>query len=192
MMALPAAAALIVLFFSKWLKSSNLLLHAAAILLALIGFGALVPLGVRLVPDKPKGATGIKVSEANNRCPSMAALSPVARQPKGMIFTFIDLGPRLIVATHHDAVGGPYHRNDKMIADVMNAFRGDEQQAHRIIGEYRSNYVLICPYMSTATIFMSETPNGFYGQLARDKVPGWLQPIDLGPNSPFKMWKVVG
>ena len=192
MMALPAATALIVLYFGKWLKSSNLLLHAAAILLALIGFGALVPLGVRLVPDKPKGATGIKVSEANNRCPSFAALAPVARQPKGMIFTFIDLGPRLIVATHHDAVGGPYHRNDKMIADVMNAFRGDEQQAHRIIGEYRSNYVLICPYMSTATIFMSETPNGFYGQLAKGKVPGWLQPVDLGPNSPFKMWKVVG
>jgi len=109
-----------------------------------------------------------------------------------MIFTFIDLGPRLIVATHHDAVGGPYHRNDKMIADVMNAFRGDEQQAHRIIGEYRSTYVLICPYMSTATIFMSETPKGFYGQLAKGNVPGWLQPVDLGPNSPYLMWKVVG
>jgi len=174
------------------MKSSSILLHLAAIFLALVGFGALVPLGIRLVPAKPKTATSLKVSEANNRCPSFAALAPITRQPKGMIFTFIDLGPRLIVATHHDAVGGPYHRNDKMIADVMNAFRGDEQQAHRIIGEYRSTYVLICPYMSTATIFMSETPKGFYGQLAKGNVPGWLQPVDLGPNSPYSMWKVVG
>ena len=108
-----------------------------------------------------------------------------------MIFTFIDLGPRLIVGTHHDVVGGPYHRNDKMIADVMNAFRGDEAQAHQIIDEYRSDYLLICPYMATATIFMTETPKGFYSQLDKGKVPSWLQPVDLGRDSPFKMWKVV-
>jgi hypothetical protein len=191
MMALPGATALIVLFFGRWMKSSNLLMHAAAILLALFAFGAAVPLGTQLIPAKNKGPMAVKVGQANNRCPSLAALAPVNRQPKGMIFTFIDLGPRLIVATHHDAVGGPYHRNDRMIADVMNAFRGDEPQAHRIIDEYRSNYLLICPNMSTATIFMSETPRGFYGQLAKGEVPTWLQPVDLGPNSPFKMWKVV-
>jgi len=192
MMALPASTALVVMFVGGWLQSSNKLLHLAAILVALLGFGAVVPVAVQLVPAKPKSAIQLNVSQANNRCPSFAALAPIARQPKGMIFTFIDLGPRLIVGTHHDAVGGPYHRNDKMIADVMNAFRGDEAQAHRIIREYRSDYLLICPYMSTATIFMTESPNGFYNQLAKGKVPAWLKPVDLGQDSPFVMWKVVG
>jgi hypothetical protein len=192
MMALPAATALVALYVGRWLNAPNLLLHVAAVILALIGFGALVPMGVRLVPEKPKAEIALKVTQANNRCPSLAALVPINRQPRGMIFTFIDLGPRLIVATHHDAVGGPYHRNDRMIADVMQAFRGDEAQAHRIIREYGSTYLLICPYMSTATIFMSETPKGFYGQIANGQVPAWLQPVDLGPNSPFKMWRVVG
>ena len=100
-------------------------------------------------------------------------------QPKGIVFTFIDLGPRLIVATHHDAIGGPYHRNDKAIANLIKPFRGDEAQARRIIAEYRSDYLLICPDMSTATIFMSEAPGGFYGQLARGKVPAWLEPVEL-------------
>jgi len=122
----------------------------------------------------------------------MAALAPINAQPKGTVFTFIDLGPRLIVATHHDAIGGPYHRNDRAIADVMKAFRGDEPQAHRIVAEYRSDYVLVCPDMSTATIFMSEAPGGFYGQLVRGKVPAWLQPVELPKDSPFKMWRVVG
>jgi hypothetical protein len=192
MMALPAATALIVLYFTRLMESRRIVVHLAAMLLALFGFGAAIPLAVRLVPDKPKTGAALKVAEANNKCPTFAALAPIARQPKGMIFTFIDLGPRLIVGTHHNAVGGPYHRNDQMIADVMEAFRGDEPQAHRIIDEYRSDYVLICPYMSTATIFMSETPNGFYGQISKGKVPAWLKPVDLGPNSPFKMWKVVG
>jgi hypothetical protein len=44
--------------------------------------------------------------------------------------------------------------------------------------------------MSTSTIFMSETPNGFYAQLAKGQVPGWLTPVELPKNSPFKMWRV--
>ena len=38
--------------------------------------------------------------------------------------------------------------------------------------KYRSNYVLNCPDSSTTTIFMSEAPKGFYGQLQRGQVPG--------------------
>ena len=73
----------------------------------------------------------------------------------------------------------------------MKAFRGDEAQARRIIAEYRSDYLLVCPDMSTATIFMSEARNGFYGQLMNGKVPGWLRPVELPKDSPFKMWRVV-
>ena len=80
------------------------------------------------------------------------------------MFTFVDLGPRLITLTHHDAVAGPYHRNYPQIVDIMKAWRGSEAQAHQIIADkYHSNYVLTCPNSSTTTIFMSEAPNGFYG-----------------------------
>jgi hypothetical protein len=114
----------------------------------------------------------------------------IAQQPKGMVFTFVDLGPRLITVTHHSTVTGPYHRNGQQIADVMKAFRGDEAQARRIIAKYRSDYLLVCPNMSTATIFRAETPNGFYSQLSRGRVPSWLTPVPLPKNSPFKMWRV--
>jgi hypothetical protein len=192
MMALPAATAIILLIAGPWLRAPELWKHGVAIVLILFGFGAAVPIGLKLVPNEKTNPARARVAVANRSCPSMAALAPINAQPKGTIFSFIDLGPRLIVATHHDAIGGPYHRNDQAIADVMKAFRGPEAQAHRIVTEYRSDYLLICPDMSTATIFMSEAPQGFYGQLARGKVPDWLQPVDLPKNSPFKMWKVVG
>jgi hypothetical protein len=192
MMALPAATALIVIVAAPWFKAPQLWKHVAAIVLVLLAFGAAVPVALQLVPGEKANPVRARVSQANRRCPSMAALAPVNALPKGVIFTFIDLGPRLIVATHHDTIGGPYHRNDQAIADVMKAFRGSEGEAHRIVTEYRSTYLLICPDMSTATIFMSEAPGGFYGQLVAGKVPAWLQPIELPADSPFMMWKVVG
>jgi hypothetical protein len=157
---------------------------------ALIGFGAAVPAASTFFPTEIKSERMKAVDTANSRCPSLAGMRAVAQQPKGMVFTFVDLGPRLIAITHHDAVTGPYHRNGEQIADVMNAFRGSEPQAHAIITKYRSDYLLICPNMATATIFTSETPKGFYSQLAHGKVPGWLEPVALPADSPFQMWRV--
>jgi len=192
MMAIPAAVAVaFILAPLAFTARSALVQIPGTVIAVLVGLGAVVPLIVGQFPGKPKTAVQKAVDLANRRCPSLAAMAPVARQPKGVVFSFVDLGPRLIAVTRHDAIAGPYHRNDRAIADVMNAFRGDAVQARRIIvDEYRSDYLLVCPNMSTATIFASEAPRGFYMQLIAGRIPDWLEPVDLGPESPFKMWKV--
>lgn len=191
MMALPAAAGLVVLVGNAMLNADTLLKRLIGVIFITLSLGALVPVVINAIPQKADKPMQKKVGAANRNCNSIAAFAALDREPKGLVFTFIDLGPRLIVLTHHDAIGGPYHRNDEAIADVMKAFRGDVAQARTIVDRYGSDYVMICPDMATATIFMSETPKGFYGQLAADKAPAWLRPVDLGKDSPFKMWKVV-
>ncbi len=91
-----------------------------------------------------------------------------------MVLTFVDLGPRLITVTPHDAITGPYHRNARQIIDVMRAWRGDEANARATVERYRVDYLLICPNLSESTIYRSEAPRGFYMQLMRGKVPAWL------------------
>jgi hypothetical protein len=193
MMATVGAAALVWLLAPIFWRSTNAVVRVFGATLAIvIGAGAVVPLVVDFIPEKPPSAYEKAIGVANNRCGSLWGLHPIALEPKGMVFTFIDLGPRLITVTHHDTVGGPYHRNGQQIADVMNAFRGSAEQAHRLIDKYHSDYLLTCPKSSTTTIFMSETPKGFYAQLEQGKVPKWLQPVKLPKNSPYKMWRVVG
>ena len=160
-------------------------------IIIVLGLGAAAPLLKNLIPKDPLTPRAIAISKANRGCMSLAGLGAVARQPKGMVFTFVDLGPRLITVTHHDAVIGPYHRNGQAIADVMKAFRGDERQARALIEKYESDYVLICPNMSTSTIFRANAPKGFYVQLEEGKVPDWLEPVALPEASPFRMWRVV-
>ncbi|MGS1015753.1 AcrB/AcrD/AcrF family protein [Allosphingosinicella humi] len=140
---------------------------------------------------KPVSKRAEAVNTANAECPTLPALRPVALVPKGYVLTFVDLGPRLITVTHHDAVAGPYHRNQQAILDVMRAFRGSADNAHAIIARRGIDYVLICPGLSESTIYRAETPKGFYSQLAGGKVPAWLQPIALPKDSPYRMWRVV-
>ncbi|HEX8840653.1 MAG TPA: AcrB/AcrD/AcrF family protein [Sphingomicrobium sp.] len=193
LMAVVGAAALIWILFPKAWRSSNSVVRVfGAFLIFVIGAGAAIPAVVGLIPEKPSTPRDRQIGRANNLCGSMWGLRPVAMQPKGVIMTFVDLGPRLISVTPHDAIAGPYHRNGQQIADVMNFWRGSADQAHHIANWYHAKYVLSCPNSSTTTIFMAETPNGFYAQLQRGQVPGWLSPVQLPKDSPFRMWKVVG
>ena len=158
---------------------------------ALVGFGALVPLGLKLAPAKVPTPREVEIETANRLCNFIVAYRPIAQQPKGTVFTFLDYSPRLITLTHHNAIMGPYHRNGEQIADVMKAFRGSAEEARRIFAKYRADYLLTCPNSSTTTIFLSEAKEGFYGQLTRGQVPGWLTPVPLPADSPFKMWRIA-
>jgi len=193
MLAVPGAVALVWILVPFFWASKYAAVRVLGVVGAvLIGLGAAVPLVVDYVPTKKKTPGEAAVDKANRLCNTMWGYHDVALQPKGRVFTFVDLAPRLITVTHHDSIAGPYHRNGQQIADVMNAFRGGEPQAHALIAKYRSDYLLICPNSSTSTIFMSETPKGFYAQLQRGHVPQWLTPVPLPQKSPFRMWKVTG
>jgi len=194
MMSVVGAAAIAWILMPVFWRSKHFAVRLlGTLVVVLAGAGAAIPFVVNLIPEAKPTAYETKIGRANSLCGSLWGLHPIALQPKGMVFTYVDLGPRLIAVTHHDAVTGPYHRNWQQIVDVMNAWRGSEAQAHQIIvDKYHSNYLLSCPDSSTTTIFMSEAPKGFYGQLARGQVPKWLQPIPLPKGNPYQMWRVVG
>jgi hypothetical protein len=174
-----------------WNSQSSLARILGTFAVVVAGVGAAVPLVLNYIPETPSTPRQKAIGRANQLCASLWGMRPVALQPRGRVFTFVDLGPRLITVTHHDAVIGPYHRNGEQIADVMRAFRGTADQARQIIDKYRSDYLLSCPDSSTTTIFMAEAPKGFYGQLERGQVPDWLVRVELPKNSPYKMWRVV-
>ena len=195
MLAVTGAAALVWLLVpAAWNSKWSAVRVLGTVTVIVCGIGAAVPLALDYLPiaQETKTKSGVAIDRANSLCNSMWGYHPVALQPKGVVFTFVDLAPRLITVTHHNSITGPYHRNGQQIADVMNAFRGSEPQAHALMRKYGSTYLLTCPNSSTTTIFMSEAPQGFYAQLAGGEVPTWLSPVDLGKDSPFKMWRVVG
>lgn len=162
----------------------------AVVAIALVGFGAVVPLSMKIAPINKKTPRQMQIERANRMCSFIGSYRPIAQLPKGRVFTFVDYAPRLITVTHHDSVIGPYHRNGEQIADAMKAFRRSAEEARSTFDKYSSDYVLICPDSSTTTIFMSEAPNGFYAQLARGNVPDWLTPVPLPEKSPFRMYRI--
>ena len=191
LLAIPGATAL-VWTATMWIMSQKIMLVrvAGVVVVFLIISGVATGTFTRLFPQRVSQYRQ-SVNLANARCPTLGALRPVAQQPPGTVLTFVDLGPRLITVTPHNAIIGPYHRNGQQIVDVMRAWRGDAKNALATIRRYRVDYVLICPNLSESTIYRAEAPQGFYAKLVQGQVPDWLSPVPLPRNSPYRMWRVV-
>ncbi len=193
MLSVMGATALGYHYLPRMRASGNILVRVFGTVaaFALIS-GLAVQFALLLKPDeKPKaGAFKDLSSKANAQCATIPSLAPVGRIPKGTVFTFVDLSPRLITLTHHDAISGPYHRNQDALLAVHRAFRADAGTAETIIRSRGADYVLICPNSSESTIYKAEKPQGFYAQLAAGKVPAWLDPVSLPKSSPYKMWRI--
>ena len=152
--------------------------------------GLFAGLIIKYLPvDRPNAYTR-RVNGATGNCVRYTVLKALDRYPAQTIFTFVDLGPRLITVTHHDAIAGPYHRNGDAILDVQHAFDGSEAQAHAIVRRHGATLLMVCPNHSESTNYRARNPGGFYDQLAHGEVPAWLTPLPLPRNSPLRLFKV--
>jgi hypothetical protein len=191
LLAVPGATAFAWIVLSLVMTLKHMLLRVGGIaLIALVAVGfarGWFTAGLAAPPNPGRRA----VDNASYYCQSRWGMDMINAQPRGMVLTHVDLGPRLITMTHHDAVTGPYHRNARQIVDVMLAFRGSADNARATAARYHADYVLVCPNMAETTIYSSEAPKGFYVQLMRNRVPAWLTPVTLPRGAPYRMWRVV-
>ena len=191
LMAIPGSVAL------AWLLLPWLLNHDSAVvrILGTVG-GFLIVSGlfagivIKYLPvDRPSAYTR-RVNLATSSCIRTTVLSRLNYYPAQTIFTFTDLGPRLIVLTHHDAIAGPYHRNGEAILDVQHAFGGTADQARAIMKRHGATMLLVCPNAAESTNYRARDPGGFYDQLAHDRIPGWLTPLPLPKGSPLRLFRI--
>jgi hypothetical protein len=190
-MAVPGVTALAWIIL-PWLfgqKSILIRLLGGAAIFVVIS-GTFANLMLRNLPiDRPKPYVK-RVNRATGLCVTMPAMNPLNRLPRATIFTFVDLGPRLITLTHHSAIAGPYHRNGDAILDVQHAFKGSPEQARAIMKRHGATLMLVCPNMAESTVYRDRAPGGFYDRLAHGEKFDWLTPVPLPKGSPLRLFRV--
>ena len=152
--------------------------------------GAFVGISMPYLPFTKQDKRVKQVNHASRFCPTIPAMVPLDRYPRQVVFTFVDLGPRLITLTHHDAVAGPYHRNGDAILDVQHAFEGSPEQFRAIAARHHATLLLVCPNMAESTVYRARAPGGFYDQLAHGKTFPWLKPLPLPRKDPLRLFQI--
>jgi hypothetical protein len=193
LLAVPGAAWLGCMILPRLMDSRHLLVRVFGSVGGFIVISGLVTgFVLEMIPEPPKKPARVAVNKANRKCPTLPAMGVLNRLPPTTILSFVDLGPRLIVATHHKAIAGPYHRNGAAILDIHRSFRStDPEVAHAVMRRHGATLLLLCPGLSESTLYATQDPKGFYRQLRRGQVPAWLEPVPLPKWSPFQLWRRV-
>lgn len=189
--AVPGAVSLVWLLVPMLRRHSSVLVRTvgvAAVVLLVSGLGIQYVLGE--IPEKKANARSKAIDKANGRCPTLPAMEPIGKLPATTIFTFVDLGPRLITVTHHKAMAGPYHRNGDAILTVHRTFDGTPDNARATMKAKGATLLMTCPNMSESTVYRARSPKGFYAQLATGTRFDWLEPVPLPKGSPLLLWRI--
>jgi hypothetical protein len=187
----PGAAALIWLLVPVTLGSPQPAVRVFGTVGAfLLASGTFAGLVIKYLPVDRPGPRTLRVNRAGARCNALPNMAALDRYPAQTVFTFNDLGPRLITTTHHSAISGPYHRNGDAILDTQHAFGRSPDQARAIMRRHGATLLLVCPDMAESTNYRARNPNGFYDRLAKGEQFSWLTQLPLPPRSPFRLFRI--
>lgn len=120
----------------------------------------------QLLPFDPPSTSPLDVT-----CSTNAALSPLNALAPAVFLTPMNLGPALILTTHHSSLSGPYHRSPNAFANGDIPFKLPEADMQTYVEKTSAKYLLLCG----GTTYRA----GFARDLVDGAQAAWLKPVEI-------------
>jgi hypothetical protein len=122
-------------------------------------------------------------------CARPAAYATLAREPKGFVAAYTELGAFVLASSPHAVLSGPYHRNVAGIVDTYALFTAPDAQARDIARRRAIDLVVTCATSKDLDLLRQAAPDGLAARLARGETPDWLAPVP-SDGGPIGVWRV--
>jgi hypothetical protein len=167
------------------------ILATAGLLIGLSGAGALAAAyGAGKVLKPSEFAQNRNETKAKRLCNFRATLLPLNQIPPATLANVLNMGPALLLHTHHRVIGGPYHRDPDMLVDNERLWRSDDKEARAILDAYGADYVLACAGAVELNNASRGRPHSLAAELKSGEVPDWLEPVPMPKGSPLSLYKI--
>ncbi|WP_201450213.1 hypothetical protein [Sphingobium yanoikuyae] len=186
--ALPGIAWLLATLFQRIQKLDA---AAARVLLSVL-LALLTPVGTASAWASLAETADRTLPIKKENCRTPSALAPLDALPPSLLFAPLDIGPDILVHTHHSVIGTGHHRNVIGINAVTHAFLASPDAARADVmaakAGHGADYLVMCARMNEMLLYAQSEPKGLAAQLSRGNVPDWLQPLPT--KGPLRIYKV--
>lgn len=176
------------------LRKARAIGRAAPRIVATVAAFALVPaMPTALLADvlsKPQAKKEAE-NKAEDTCLSPKSLQGLNALPASTLFAPLDIGPMLLVYTHHRVIATNHHRNQAAMAKVLKAYMSKDEQAHAIVAKTGADYLAYCHDRPEIQSYMKDGPAGLAALLERGKPPAWLRPVPMPTGETIHVYRVV-
>jgi asparagine N-glycosylation enzyme membrane subunit Stt3 len=183
---LPAIAALTALFVRRTMESAYIftrIFGTVSIVFALSPITAFVA-GEALFSETAEAKP--KTHGNNDRQCDLAELN---RLPPGLIFTTMAAGPEILYRTHHSVYASGYHRNSKIMGQLIATMVGPADQARALFDSAKIDYVMFCPSHFEAMSYIKAGKQNFASSLMSSTPPIWLDPVKEFEGSHMRVYR---
>ncbi|MEZ5871807.1 MAG: hypothetical protein R3D32_08160 [Nitratireductor sp.] len=126
--------------------------------------------------------------EIHPMCNRQEQYARLAALPAGHVMSDVNSGPVILVDTYHSVVGGPYHRNERAILDMVDFFETDLDKPRAIALRRPIDYVAWCDPGKPVTPELENNP-ALAIHLLKGTEPDWLERIS-NPDERLLLFKV--
>jgi hypothetical protein len=129
-------------------------------------------------------------AEKRPSCIDETALSPLAREPAGVVAGASNLGAPILRHTGHRVLSAPYHRNQGGMLTELHIGLSNPRQAEAFLRGAHVTLLAFCEDdTQTADIARAE-PQGLYADLFKGRVPDYLEPVAGTQASALRLYRV--
>jgi len=120
----------------------------------------------QLLPFEPPKST-----TQDTECRKDVALTELNALAPSVFLTPMNLGPVLLLTTHHSSISGPYHRSPAAFANGYIPFNLPEPEMQAYVADTNATHLLLC----AGTIY----GEGFVRDLVNGAEATWLKPVTI-------------
>ncbi len=164
---------------------------AAASLAYVLALVAAVPavwaIGGTVASD---GLGGLKTDAVSNAqsCLTGSALSDIAALAPSTIVGPSDIGASILRHTKHRVLSAPYHRNADGILLELKIGLATPVEAKAMLSRLNNPVLVFCANDVQIGMITRREPQGFYAQLAANRVPDFLTPLPVSAGSSIQLY----
>jgi hypothetical protein len=104
--------------------------------------------------------------------------------PPGIVMSMIDMGPSLLLHTHHAIIAAPYHRNTAGLLAALQGLGGNEVDLHHVMSENKAVYLMLPKNVDTLP------PASIGAKIAGGTAsPAWLERMPVSTDR-LQVWKM--
>jgi hypothetical protein len=173
---------------ARQVRSLPLRLAMTVASLAIIAPGQALALGNRLAASQASSSASAEARP--QRCIDRGDVEALRRLPTGDIAAPLDIGPSIIVLTHHRIIASGHHRNDKGMRDTIRIFMSEPTAARSLMARRSIDYVVVCPNLPETHLYRMHNPRGLWAELDAGRTPEWLEPLRLPGVKRLLVWRV--
>ncbi|HEY0594392.1 hypothetical protein [Sphingopyxis sp.] len=132
----------------------------------------------------------LSANEVDQMCLKRDAVRALNALPQETVLVPLDLGGPMLFWTHHRLVATGHHRNNKAMADTINAFIGTADQAETVVRRRKATLIVFCRTANDFRYYRSVGRNSLAQRLDAGNPPAWLEPVAIGREYGLSVWRV--